>query len=159
MCQVRSVALSANSNVDLFPARNAQLSMKLFVMEVAEEEVDLDHLEEEALEGVDLDHLVVAVDLVHLEVMAALDHLEDMVEVLQEGQGVMEQKDGKGGLQTHQEEAQVDMEVDLDLVEHLEEVEEAIVEVLVVLVAVEVDLGEVEVVSDLKEVKTNFSYF
>ena len=166
MFQARSAALSASSSVVLFPVKSAQLSMRLFAVEVVEEvEGDLvqDLLAEEDLGEVVLVHLEVAVDLVLLEVMAVLDPLADMVvELPQEVVVDMEQKGGRGGQQILQAEVPEvmveDQDIAVDQVEDLVEVVdilevvemEDLVAVAVDLVAAAVDLEEME--GDLEEV-------
>jgi len=162
MFQARSAALSASSSVVLFPVKSAQLSMRLFAVEVVEEvEGDLvqDLLAEEDLGEVVLVHLEVAVDLDLLEVMAVLDPL---VELPQEVVVDMEQKDGRDGQQILQVEVPEvmgeDQDIAVDQVEDLVEVVdiqevvemEDLVAAAVDLVAAAVDLEEME--GDLEEV-------
>ena len=135
MFQVKSAALSVSSNAALFLAKSAQLSTRLFAVEVVEEvEEDLvqDLLVEEDLEEVVLGHLEAAVDLVLQEVMVVLDHPVDMdtellVDLHQEVVVDMEQTVGKDGLQPLQEEVQEGMEEDPDIVvDQVEDLEEIV---------------------------------
>jgi len=155
LCQARSAALSVSSNAIRFPVRNAQLSMKLSVVVVVEEVGDL---VPPWVVGLVLQVVVVldhqeAVDLDLEEVMV------DMVEVDLLQEEVTEGKSGKDGPLTLLEEAQMDMEVDLDIVvevivvgEDLEVVVEGMVEVVEDLEEAVVDLAEVHLEEEVVDV-------
>jgi len=102
-----------NNNAPPYQVKNAQLLTKWSAVEEVEEDLQaaLDHLVRADLV---LDHLWVEVDLDHLGVEVDLDLqvvMVDQVDIQEKVQDLdMGQENGKDGLQTHQEEARVDIQ-------------------------------------------------
>jgi len=142
-----------NNNAPPYQVKNAQLLTKWSAVEEVEEDLQaaLDHLV-----GADLvlDHLGVEVDLDHLGVEVDLDLqvvMVDQVDIQEKVQDLdMGQENGKDGLQTHQEEARVDIQEVLEeeavMVEvALDSADQGLdmaVEVLALVAAVEEDLED-----------------